>query len=69
MFLIFSLGRLNIFPADDLGVRTAIKNLYRKRSLPKPKQLRKWEKLWQPYGSVASWYCWRSFDLDEKTSV
>lgn len=63
MFLIFSLGRLDIFPADDLGVRAAIKRLYRKRTLPKPKQLRKYEKLWHPYSSIASWYCWRSFDL------
>ena len=63
MFLIFSLGRLDIFPADDLGVRAAIKNLYKKRSLPKPKQLQKFEKLWHPYSSIASWYCWRSFDL------
>lgn len=68
MFLIFSLGRLDVFPADDLGVRTAIKNLYRKRTLPKPKQLKRWEKLWHPYSSIASWYCWRSFDLKKKTA-
>src|SRR5262245_53365340 len=37
MLLIFSLGRLDVFPGGDLGVRTAIKNLYRKRVLPKPK--------------------------------
>src|SRR5262249_27291809 len=43
MLLIFSLGRLDVFPGDDLGVRTAIKKLYRKRLLPKPKQLTKYE--------------------------
>lgn len=65
MLLIFSLGRLDVFPGDDLGVRAAIRKLYRKRSLPKPRQLAKYEKLWQPYASVASWYCWRSLEFKE----
>jgi DNA-3-methyladenine glycosylase II len=65
MLLIFSLGRLNVFPGDDLGVRTAIKKLYRKRLLPKPKQLSRFEKLWQPYASIASWYCWRSLEFKD----
>ena len=64
MLLIFSLSRLDVFPGDDLGLRTAIKKLYRKRVLPKPKQLSKFEKLWQPYASVASWYCWRSLEFE-----
>jgi DNA-3-methyladenine glycosylase II len=63
MLLIFSLGRLDVFPGDDFGVRTAIKKLYRKRMLPKAKQLLKYEKLWQPYASIASWYCWRSLEF------
>ena len=65
MLLIFSLGRLDVFPGDDLGVRTAIKRLYRKRALPKPKQLGKFERLWQPYASIASWYCWRSLEFED----
>jgi DNA-3-methyladenine glycosylase II len=65
MLLIFSLGRLDVFPGDDLGIRTAIKRLYRKRLLPKPKQLSKYEKLWQPYASIASWYCWRSLEFED----
>ena len=65
MLLIFSLGRLDVFPGDDLGVRTAIKKLYRKRILPKAKQLGKYEKLWQPYASIASWYCWRSLEFTD----
>ncbi|HEX7861686.1 MAG TPA: DNA-3-methyladenine glycosylase [Verrucomicrobiae bacterium] len=70
MLLIFSLGRLDVFPGGDLGVRTAIRRLYRKRSLPtKPAQLRKYEKLWQPYGSIASWYCWRSLELKTESDV
>lgn len=66
MLLIFSLGRLDVFPGGDLGIRTAIQRLYRKRKLPtKPGQLRKFEKLWQPYASIASWYCWRSLEFAE----
>lgn len=64
MFLIFCLGRLNVFPGGDLGIRTAIKKLYRKRKLPEPKHLKKFEKLWHPYGTIASWYCWRSLELE-----
>lgn len=66
MLLIFSLGRLNVFPGGDLGIRTAIQRLYRKRTLPtRPAQLRRYEKLWQPYASIASWYCWRSLEFAE----
>lgn len=65
MLLIFSLQRLDVFPGDDLGVRTAIKKLYRKRMLPKAKHLLKYEKLWQPYASIASWYCWRSLEFKD----
>ena len=66
MLLIFSLGRLDVFPGGDLGIRTAIQRLYRRRTLPtKPLHLRKYEKLWQPYASIASWYCWRSLEFEE----
>jgi DNA-3-methyladenine glycosylase II len=66
MLLIFSLRRLDVFPGGDLGIRTAIQRLYRKRALPtKPAQLKKFQKLWQPYASIASWYCWRSLELEE----
>jgi DNA-3-methyladenine glycosylase II len=66
MLLIFSLGRPDVFPGGDLGIRTAIQRLYRKRKLPtKPTQLNKFEKLWQPYASIASWYCWRSLEFVE----
>lgn len=66
MLLIFSLGRLDVFPGGDLGIRTAIQRLYRRRSMPtKPGQLRKYERLWQPYASIASWYCWRSLEFAE----
>ncbi len=66
MLLIFSLGRLDVFPCGDLGIRTAIQRLYRRRTLPtKPTHLRKYKKLWQPYATIASWYCWRSLEFEE----
>lgn len=63
MFLIFSLGRPDVFPCDDLGIRQAIRKLYGLTELPdKPTCLRIAEP-WRPYASVASWYCWRSLEL------
>jgi len=68
MFLIFSLGRLDVFPHDDLGVRTAIRSLYRLGELPDKKTSHRIAGPWRPYATVASWYCWRHSDgaQDEK---
>lgn len=63
MFLIFSLGRLDVFPHDDLGVRAAIKRLYALSDLPTKDISLQIAEPWRPYTSVASWYCWRSGDL------
>jgi len=65
MFLIFSLRRPNVLPIGDYGVQMAVKKHYRKRNLPKPKDMEKIAKAWEPYRSVACWYMWRS--LDTKT--
>jgi DNA-3-methyladenine glycosylase II len=63
MFLLFSLRRPNVLPVGDLGVRTAIQRLYRKRKLPTPKQVEQIAKGWHPYCSYAAWYLWRSLEL------
>jgi DNA-3-methyladenine glycosylase II len=63
MFLIFSLGRLDVFPFDDLGVRAAIRNLHGLQDLPDRPTGEAVAAKWRPYASVASWYCWRSIDL------
>jgi DNA-3-methyladenine glycosylase II len=63
MFLIFSLGRLDIFPHDDLGVRKAIRNRYELTELPDKETSCSIAEKWRPFASVASWYCWRSLDL------
>jgi DNA-3-methyladenine glycosylase II len=63
MFLIFSLGRLDVFPHDDLGVRAAIRDLYGLAELPDKSASHEIAAAWRPYASVGSWYCWRSIDL------
>ena len=63
MFLIFSLGRLDVFPHDDLGVRTAIRNRYGLDDLPDKQTAVTIAAPWRPYASVASWYCWRCLAL------
>jgi DNA-3-methyladenine glycosylase II len=66
MFLIFSLGRLDVFPHADLGVRMAIRNLYSLDDLPDKDISHKIATPWRPYASVATWYCWRSLEFKEK---
>lgn len=63
MFLMFSLKRPNVLPTGDYGVQAAMKKHYRKRKLPKPKDMEKIAKAWAPYRSVACWYLWRSLDI------
>src|SRR5579862_6188696 len=63
MFLMFSLRRPNVPPTGDYGVQVAIRKHYKKRKLPKPKDMEKIAKAWEPYRSVACWYMWRSLDI------
>lgn len=63
MFLMFSLRRPNVLPTGDYGVQMAMKKHYRKRKLPKPKDMEKIAKAWEPYRSVGCWYMWRSLDI------
>lgn len=65
MFLIFTLGRLNVLPTSDLGIKKAAKLNYNLRKLPDEKRLKMLSKEngWEPYNSIASWYLWRSIDM------
>jgi DNA-3-methyladenine glycosylase II len=63
MFLIFSLGRVDVFAPDDYGLRAAIKNLYELEVLPNRALALQIAEPWQPYRSIASWYLWRSLEL------
>jgi DNA-3-methyladenine glycosylase II len=69
MFLIFTLGRLNVLPVTDLGIRKAIQLNYGLRALPEAKKIIAISRKnnWAPYNSIASWYLWRS--LDQKIIV
>jgi DNA-3-methyladenine glycosylase II len=63
MFLMFSLRRPDVLPTGDYGVQVAIRKHYKKRKLPKPKDMEKIARAWAPYRSVACWYMWRSLDI------
>ena len=63
MFLMFTLRRPDVLPTGDYGIQAAMKKHYKKRKLPKPGQMEKIAKSWQPYRSVACWYLWRSMDI------
>jgi DNA-3-methyladenine glycosylase II len=63
MFLMFSLRRPNVLPTGDYGIQMAMKKHYKKRKLPKPKDMEKIARAWDPYRSLACWYMWRSLDI------
>jgi DNA-3-methyladenine glycosylase II len=63
MFLMFTLGRPDVLPVDDYGIRLGYKIAYGKRTLPKPKALAKLGETWAPYRTTASWYLWRAVDM------
>jgi len=62
MLLIFTLGRLDILPATDFGVRKGFALTYRRKELPAPSELLKHGERWRPYRTIASWYLWRALD-------
>jgi DNA-3-methyladenine glycosylase II len=62
MMLMFSLGRPDVLPVGDYGVRKGAMQLYRLRELPKPRELEALAEPWRPYRSIASWYLWRVAD-------
>ena len=63
MFLMFTLGRPDVLPVDDYGIRLGYKIAYGKRTLPKQKALAKFGERWAPYRTTASWYLWRAVDM------
>src|SRR5215475_3381210 len=62
MFLIFRLGRPDVLPIHDLGVKKGWSVAYGKKHMPRPKELLKFGERWRPYRTVASWYMWRAFE-------
>jgi DNA-3-methyladenine glycosylase II len=68
MFLMFCMGRLDVLPTGDLGIRNGIKKLYDLEHVPSEREVEiiAEEHNWSPYESVASWYIWKSLDNTPK---
>jgi 3-methyladenine DNA glycosylase/8-oxoguanine DNA glycosylase len=66
MFLIFQLGRLDIWPVDDFGVRAGYAVAYGLPEPPPPKELVGLGEPFRPYRSIAAWYCWRAIELSRE---
>ena len=62
MYLMFRLGRGDVLPVDDLGIRSAMRRAYGMRGLPKKERMRRIAEPWRPYRSVACFYLWKSLD-------
>lgn len=60
MFLIFQLGRLDVWPVDDYGIRKGYARLYGLGDLPSPRELEQLGERFRPYRTAAAWYCWRA---------
>jgi DNA-3-methyladenine glycosylase II len=64
MLLIFRLHRWDVLPVDDFGVRAGIRRTYKLDDLPNQKTVERIAENWKPYRTIASWYMWRSTDLN-----
>lgn len=62
MLLIFQLGRPDVLPIDDFGVRNGFRIVYGRRSMPTPKAVLRYGERWKPYRTAAAWYLWRAAD-------
>ena len=60
MFLIFSLGRLDVLPVGDLGLKKGIQLMFSLDELPNEKEIEQIAESWKPYRTVATWYLWKS---------
>jgi 3-methyladenine DNA glycosylase/8-oxoguanine DNA glycosylase len=63
MLLIFRLGRHDVLPSTDYGIRKGFEVAFRSKGLPAPKDIARRAEKWRPYRSVASWYLWRALEL------
>ena len=67
MFLIFTLGRPDVLPLEDYGVRKGYARTFGRDVLPKPKELLALGEKWRPFRTTASWYLWRALELEAKS--
>jgi len=66
MLLIFQLGRHDILPVHDFGVRSGFRHAYKRRDMPAPKDLLAFGEIWRPHRTTASWYLWCAADAKKK---
>ncbi|QDT39285.1 DNA-3-methyladenine glycosylase family protein [Stratiformator vulcanicus] len=69
MILIFGLGRTDVFPPGDLGVRNAIGRVFDYSASPPPKECEVLAEQWRPYRTLATWYLWRLADIDDRAAA
>jgi DNA-3-methyladenine glycosylase II len=69
MMLIFQLGRPDVLPVDDFGVRNGFRLAYRLRGMPTARALAQFGERWKPYRSLAAWYLWRANDLAKRKLI
>lgn len=63
MLLMFRLGRLDVVPSTDYGIRKGFTRVFRTREIPSPLKVERRAERWRPYRSVASWYLWRALEV------
>jgi DNA-3-methyladenine glycosylase II len=68
MLLIFQLGRPDVLPVDDFGVRNGFRIAYGRRSLPMPKEVLRYGERWKPHRTAAAWYLWRAADAEKEAN-
>jgi DNA-3-methyladenine glycosylase II len=66
MLLIFHLGRPDVLPVDDFGVRNGFRIAYGRRSMPTAKSMLRYGERWKPYRTIASWYLWRAASVAQR---
>jgi DNA-3-methyladenine glycosylase II len=69
MMLMFQLGRPDILPVDDFGVRNGFRLAYALRKMPEPRVLARYGECWKPYRTAAAWYLWRAVDLSRNGAL
>jgi DNA-3-methyladenine glycosylase II len=69
MLLIFQLGRPDVLPIDDFGVRNGFRIVYGLRTMPTPKEVLRYGECWKPYRTAASWYLWRAADRAKQSDT
>ena len=69
MVLMFQLGRHDVMPIDDFGVRNGFRLAYGLKAMPRPKALLKYAERWKPYRSAGAWYMWRAVDLHQQDKL